>query len=195
LSSAQQSAIQNANTLSAMQAALLGDVTDQELAARGLTRRDFNMRIGQSKLLSTQFFVNSEIPINENHKFYAFGGYSNRDGNSAGFYRRPNQSRTYTGLYANGFLPEIGSTVVDYSAAGGFKGKVAGFNYDLSNTFGVNSFKYDIENTANVTMGMNSPNSFYAGKLKFQQNTTNLDFQRNFDVLDGLSLAFGESLG
>lgn len=189
--SAQQSAIQNANTLSAMQSALGINVTDNELAARGLTRRDFNMRVGQSKLLTTQFFVNSEIPINDNHKFYAFGGYSNRDGNSAGFYSRPNQSRTYTGIYSNGFLPEIGSTVVDYSAAGGFKGKIIGFNYDLSNTFGVNSFEYNIENTANVTMGMNSPTSFYAGKLKFQQNTTNLDFQRNFDLLDGLSLAFG----
>ena len=191
LSTTQQSAIQSANTLSAMQSALGINVTDQELAARGLTRRDFNMRIGQSKLLTTQFFVNSEIPINDNHKFYAFGGYSNRDGNSAGFYRRPNQSRTYTGLYANGFLPEIGSTVVDYSAAGGFKGKLGGFNYDLSNAFGINSFEYNIENTANVTMGMSSPNSFYAGKLKFQQNTTNLDFQRNFEVLEGLSLAFG----
>jgi iron complex outermembrane receptor protein len=38
-----------------MQSALGINVTDQELAARGLTRRDFNMRIGQSKLLAPSF--------------------------------------------------------------------------------------------------------------------------------------------
>jgi iron complex outermembrane receptor protein len=33
------------------------------------------------------------------------------------FYRRPNQSRAYTALYPNGFLPEIHSTINDVSAA------------------------------------------------------------------------------
>ncbi|MBC7555816.1 MAG: TonB-dependent receptor plug domain-containing protein, partial [Chryseobacterium sp.] len=130
--SAQQSAIQGANTLSAMQSALKFDTSLDELKARGLQRRDFNMRVGQSRLSSTQFFVNSEYPINENNKFYLFGGYSNRDGNAAGFYRRPDQSRAITSLYPNGFLPEIASRVIDYSVAGGFRGKILGFDYDLS---------------------------------------------------------------
>ena len=199
-SAAQQSAIQGANTIVAMQSALKTngsptgsplDTSAYELAARGLERRNFNMRVGQSKLTNTQFFLNSEYPINENHKFYVFGGYSNRDGNSAGFYRRPEQQRSITSIYPDGFLPEIGSKVVDYSASGGLKGKIWGLDYDLSNTFGTNFFEYNIENTANVTMGVNSPTSFYAGKLKFQQNTTNLDFVKKLDVLGGLNVAFG----
>lgn len=195
-SAAQQSAIQGANSIAAMQAALKtnGSPTDtsaNELAARGLERRNFNMRVGQSKLTNTQFFVNSEYPINENHKFYVFGGYSKRDGNSAGFFRRPDQARSITSIYPDGFLPEIGSTVVDYSASGGLKGKIWGLDYDLSNTWGTNFFEYNIENTANVTMGVNSPTSFYAGKLKFHQNTTNLDFVKKVDVLGGLNVAFG----
>ena len=189
--SAQQSAIQGANTLSAMQSALKFDTSLDELKARGLQRRDFNMRVGQSRLSSTQFFVNSEYPINANNKFYLFGGYSNRDGNAAGFYRRPDQSRAITSLYPNGFLPEIASRVIDYSVAGGFRGKILGFDYDLSNTFGVNTFDYTIKNTANVTLGINSPTSFNAGRLKFQQNTTNLDLVKKVDVLGGLNIAFG----
>ena len=190
----QLSQINSAANIKDLQNVLSTDVTSNELAKRGLTRRDFNMRIGQSKLSSTQFFLNSEYPINENHKFYVFGGYSNRDGNSAGFYRRPNQARTNTAQYANGFLPEIGSTVIDYSVAGGLKGNIWGLEYDLSNTWGSNSFRYDIENTSNVTLGDNSPTSFYAGKLKFLQNTTNLDFVKKIDWLEGFNVAFGTEM-
>jgi iron complex outermembrane receptor protein len=62
-------------------------------------------------------------------------GNSHRTGEAAGFYRRPNQSRSYTGLYPNGFLPEIHSTINDISAAAGFRG-TGNWNFDLSNTFG-----------------------------------------------------------
>ncbi|SFI10713.1 TonB-dependent receptor plug domain-containing protein [Halpernia frigidisoli] len=190
-SASQQSAIQNAGNLTQLQDALRFDTSANELFARGLQRKDFNMRVGQSKLTSTQFFANAEYPINDQHKVYLFGGYSNRDGNSAGFYRRPEQSRSLTSVYPDGFLPEIGSRVIDYSIAGGVKGKVAGFDYDLSNTFGINSFDYTVENTANVTLGTNTPTDFNAGKLKFQQNTTNLDFVKKLDLLGGFNIAFG----
>jgi iron complex outermembrane receptor protein len=43
-----------------------------------------------------------------------FGGTSYRAGEAAGFYRRPNQSRAYTGLYPNGFL---GNTLFDVSSS------------------------------------------------------------------------------
>lgn len=188
---AQQTAIQSATTLGALQNALKFDTSLDELKARGLKRSDFDMRVGQSRLTSTQFYLNSEYPINETTKVYLFGGYSNRDGNSAGFYRKPDQSRALTSVYPNGFLPEIGSTVVDYSVSGGIKGKLGGLDYDLSNTFGVNYFDYNIENTSNATMGTSTPTSFYAGRLKFQQNTSNLDFVKKFDVLNGLNFAFG----
>ena len=64
-----------------------------------LQRNDFNMRIGQSKLKSGQLFVNSEFDITSGIRGYAFGGYSYRDGNAAGFFRRPNQSRTLTSVF------------------------------------------------------------------------------------------------
>ncbi len=191
LTAAQQTSIQNANTIAAMQTAVGANVTDNELVYRGLERRNFNMRIGQSELKSGQLFVNASIPINNNHTFYSFGGYGIRKGNAAGFYRRPNQNRTLTQLYPNGFLPEIASDITDVSFAAGVRGKLGGWNYDISNTFGNNQFKYTIENTSNATLGNNSPKSFNAGSLGFSQNTTNLDVSKGFDVLAGLNLAFG----
>ncbi|KFF00800.1 TonB-dependent receptor [Chryseobacterium formosense] len=183
--------IQNANTISAMQTALNFDVTNNELAYRGLTRDDFNMRVGQSKLTSGQLFVNSEFEISSGVRGYAFGGYSYRNGNAAGFYRFPNQNRTSTSIYPNGFLPEISSNVIDVSFAAGFKGKLGKVSYDISNTFGRNTFDYTIENTANASLPYPSKTSFDAGGLGFSQNTINADFDTKFDWLKGFNLAFG----
>ncbi|WP_300977367.1 TonB-dependent siderophore receptor [Flavobacterium sp.] len=174
-----------------MQTALNFDVTDNELAARGLNRKDFNMRVGQSELTSMQFFLNSEFGLTDNIRAYAFGGYSYRNGNAAGFYRRPNAVNATTSIYPNGHLPEIDSKVKDFSIAGGIKGKLGSFDFDLSNTFGKNTFDYNILNTANATAKYPSKNEFYAGALGFSQNTTNLDFTKKIDYLKGLNLAFG----
>lgn len=167
----------------------IGDVTESELAYRKLQRKDFNMKVGQSSLQSAQFFLNVAYPINENLELYAFGGTSHRTGEAAGFYRKPNQSRTYTFLYPNGFLPEIHSTINDVSAAAGLRGKIfKEWNFDLSNTFGRNGFDYNIENTLNATLREKSPTEFDAGGLAFSQNTTNFDISRKFDKLN---VAFG----
>lgn len=188
---ATQASIAGATTLTGLQSILATDVTENELAARGLQRSDFSMRVGQSNLQSIQFFANSAIPINENHEFYAFGGYGRRTGDAAGFFRTPNQARAYTGIFINGFLPEIHSEIIDGSFAAGFRGKLGSFNYDLSNTFGSNSFNYGVENTVNATLLDKSPTVFKAGGLNFKQNTINLDLSRKFDVLAGLNFAFG----
>lgn len=192
LSSAQQTQIQGATTVSALQKLLGADVSDQELAYRGLTRDDFNMRVGQSRLKSGQLFVNSEFDLATGIRGYAFGGYSYRDGNAAGFYRRPFQNRTYTAIYPNGFLPEIASAVVDLSFAAGVKGKIGqAVSYDISNTFGRNTFDYTIKNTANASMRYPGKTEFDGGALGFSQNTINADFDTKVNWLHGFNIAFG----
>ncbi|WP_223558466.1 TonB-dependent receptor plug domain-containing protein [Chryseobacterium lathyri] len=186
-----QNQIQTANTIGALQGLLKGDVTDQELAYRGLDRKDFNMQVGQSKLNNHQLFANIEVPINDNWKVYTFGGYSFRHGSSGGFYRRPNQSRTFTGLYSDGYLPQIGTDIQDLSLSAGIKGNLDGWNIDLSNTFGQNSFTYNISDTGNTSLRFASPNEFDAGGLRFSQNTINLDFSKKYDVWNGINVAFG----
>jgi iron complex outermembrane receptor protein len=186
---AQQTAISNATTIPQLQTALNFDATDGELAYRNLERKNFNMRIGQSSFESVQFFLNAAYPINDKLEVYVFGGTSYREGESAGFYRRPNQSRSYTGLYLNGFLPEIHSTINDLSAAAGLRGTIfKDWNFDLSNTYGRNAFDYNIENTVNATLREGSPDEFDAGGLRFAQNTTNFDMSKKFGTLN---VAFG----
>ncbi|EFK36714.1 Enterobactin outer-membrane receptor [Chryseobacterium gleum] len=195
-----QNAIQGAGTISALQNVLksssftrdqLNYFTDQELAYRGQTRKDFNMQVGQSKLNNHQLFVNAEVPVSENWKVYTFGGYSLRHGTSGGFYRRPSESRTFTGLYPNGYLPQIGTDIQDISLAAGIKGKWDGWNIDFSNTYGQNSFTYNIQNTGNTSLRFASPREFNAGGLRFSQNTINLDFSKKYDVWEGINVAFG----
>ena len=61
----------------------------------------------------------------------------------------------------------------------------------MSNTFGQNSFDYTIKNTGNTSLRFASPNEFDAGGLRFTQNTINLDFNKDYDILSGLNVAFG----
>jgi len=168
------------------------DYTDQELAYRNKSRKDFNMWVGQSRLTQYQFFVNSEIPIDESWKAYAFGGYSSRIGVSKGFYRRPHEARTFTGLHIDGYLPEINFKIQDISVSTGIKGIWNDWSVDLSNTFGQNSFDNRVRGTGNTSMGFYSPSNFDdGGGVKFSQNTVNLDLNRNFDVFKGLNFALG----
>ncbi|NNJ87833.1 MAG: TonB-dependent receptor [Eudoraea sp.] len=184
---------QGATTKAELQPILSGDNTTAELAARGLERSDFNMRVGQSALRGGRFFANFSLPLDDNGtELYSFGGLSSRNGNSAGFYRLPNQSRTYTPAYFNGFLPEINSNVKDQSFSLGIKGMIGDWNVDLSNTYGKNSFLYVIGNTYNASLQNASPTIFDAGGFSFSQNTANLDISKFYDdLLNGLNVAFG----
>ena len=151
------------------------------------------MRVGQSALRGGRFFVNFALPLDDNGtKLYSFAGTGSRKGNSAGFYRLPNQSRTYTPAYFNGFLPEINSRVSDKSIAVGIKGKISDWDVDFSNTWGKNEFLYTIGNTFNASRQNASPTTFDAGGFNFIQNTVNLDLTRFYDdVMSGLNIAFG----
>ena len=180
-------------TKAELQGILNADNTAAELGARGLARSDFNMRVGQSALRGGRFFANMALPLDDQGtELYSFAGISSRTGNSAGFYRLPNQSRTYTPAYINGFLPEINSTISDKSFAVGIRGKIEDWSVDFSNTYGKNSFLYTIGNTYNASMQKASPTFFDAGGFAFAQNTTNLDISKFYDdVMSGLNVAFG----
>ncbi|WP_088324517.1 TonB-dependent receptor [Polaribacter tangerinus] len=179
--------------LAEMRTILKGDATTSELNARGLQRTDFNMRVGQSRVRGGRFFANFKLPLDDNGtEVYSFAGMSSRTGNSAGFYRLPNQSRTYTPAYINGFLPEINSTISDQSLAVGIKGKIGEWNVDFSNTYGKNAFDFTIGNTYNASQGNASPTTFDAGGFSFSQNTTNLDLSKFYEnTFKGLGVAFG----
>ncbi|NNK76155.1 MAG: TonB-dependent receptor, partial [Maribacter sp.] len=168
------------------------DITSSELSARGQTRSDYNMRVGQSELRGAQFFANMAIPLGENLEFYGFGGIGYKTGNAAGFYRLPNQSRAYTPAYINGFLPEINSNINDKSATLGIRGVLGEWNVDFSNSYGKNSFLYRITNSSNASLANSTPFEADSGGFNYNENTTNVDLNRFYDdIFQGLNIAFG----
>ena len=191
-----QASIANASTIGELQEILNFDVTDSELARRGLGRDDFNMSVGQSGLDQGQFMGNLEIPIGEDgeSEIYAFGGLSYRHVDASGFYRTPGHGsgRGNTLSYINGFLPNIESDIIDKSLGFGIRGEVNNWDVDFSHTWGINTFDYNITNTTNFYLQAASPTEFFAGQNGFQQNTINLDVSRFFEnTFDGLNMAFG----
>ncbi len=192
--SADLAAINAATDLDQLGDVLSANVTDEELAARGMQRSDFNMRVGQSETKGGQFFANMEIPLSENTAIYSFGGISYRNGESGCFYRLPNQSRTSTSVYLNGTVPRINSNIKDKSISAGIRGKVSNWSVDFSNTFGSNEFLYYMTESHNATLGASSPTEFNVGGHRFTQNTTNFDLAQYFDnvgSLAGINVAFG----
>ena len=175
---------------------------DSILSAKGLTRNNFDLKAGNSEMKSGLVFYNFGIPVGANGELYAFGGYSKKKGNAAGFYRYPSgipgaatiyQTNVFN-QYPNGFLPEIHTDIEDFSTAVGFRTKINEWNFDISNTYGINTFDFDIQNSLNYTQfadASNAQTTFDAGGLKFFQNTVNADFSKKFSVLQGLNFATG----
>jgi len=179
-------------------------VDDSVLGVRGLTREDFDMRIGQSRMKGGGATFNFDYDLRGSWELYAFGGVYRKNGNAAGFYRYPSAVVTGARIYApqvfsvypNGFLPEIESAVQDLSAAVGVRGVWRNWNVDLSNTFGHNRFNFEVSNSVNYTQvaqaGAGFQTEFDAGGLTFSQNTSNLDLSRHFGPQTaGLNVAFG----
>jgi iron complex outermembrane receptor protein len=162
-------------------------------------------------------FVNFRLPMNDagSAEIYSFGGYSHRDGTGNGYRRYAGNSRNWPEIYPLGFLPTISGEATDYSAAGGLRGLIGGWSYDLGAEFGHNNFDYNITNTNNASLGPcldvpcapgpdrvlgtaddpGIPNQleFFAGRVMRQELVTGLNLARPVEI--GLpapvNIAFG----
>ena len=181
---------------------------DSIFSARNLTINSFDLHIGNSDMKGGNVFYNFGYPLGDKTELYLFGGYGKKNGKSAGFYRYPNPQSGLTSitggaakyapnvlaLYPNGFLPQINSELTDFSTAIGLRTKFNQWNFDISNTFGVNKFDFVIDQSVNYTqfaVAGNTQTTFDAGGLKFWQNTINADISRKYSVLEGLNVAAG----
>ncbi len=151
----------------------------------------FRSKFGEAGLTQFQTFLNAEIPFNEDAIFYAFGGTSLKDTDAFAFDRGAIDERNVLTLNPNGFTPRITSIINDRSISAGIRSKYKGWDVDFNNTYGLNEFHYFIKGTLNATLLEASPTEFDAGGHTLSQNTTGLTFTKQFDVLEGLNLAFG----
>ncbi len=168
---------------------LAGDPRNSDPALNG----QINHRQGDADTEDAGLFVNLTKPVAGAAEVYFFGGGTIRSGESAGFFRRALDDRTVRAIYPNGFLPIIGTKISDFSGVGGIRGDRAGWRWDLSADYGRNLFHFDVRNSANVTLGTGSPTEFYAGTLKADQFTANLDAAKSFTV--GLASPLNVAVG
>ncbi len=163
---------------------------EQVIAQRGFSRKN-NMHIGNSEISNYGVLVNMGYPFKKDVQFLLTAGYNYRDGKAAGFYRYPKQNtQVITELYPDGFLPEINSIIRDKYLTAGFEGKLASkWSWDISQALGGNSFRFDVTNSNNASqfaLKETAPTEFYAGKLLFNQYTTNLNVSKDIGANMGL---------
>ena len=142
----------------------------------------YNHRFGKADIEDYALFYNLGYEFDNSLSLYSFASYSNRKGNSAGFYRRAKDSRNLTEVYPNGFLPEIDTDVDDYSFAIGVNGETNDWTWDVSTNYGRNDFGLGVSNSLNTSMGVSSPTEFDNGALVYEQYLINMDASNTLDL-------------
>jgi len=142
-------------------------------------------RNGLPRIKDIKVGYNAELPVADDLTLYSFSTYSYRDAKGGQNYRRPNSTNIITQIYPDGTAPFYTLEEHDYQAAAGVRGETAGWNWDLSSTFGRDEGQSGAEQTLNASLGPSSPTHFDTYTSTFDQWTNNLDITRAFDV--GLS--------
>ena len=151
-------------------------------------------RYGDPQTNDRIVFINGGVPFSNDSELYFFANYSDRSGESPGFFRRPLEPRNLQQIYPDGFLPYITSQVDDKELVTGWRGFAGEWHWDASVNYGGNRFRFGVENSLNLALGAMSPTSFYAGTLDNDQVVTNVDLVRGIDV-DWLPSAVNLALG
>ncbi len=92
-------------------------------------------------------------------------------------------------MFPNGFTPQFGGDVVDYSGVIGFRGETGGgIVYDISYGGGYNEAAYFMSNTINPSLGPDTPTSFEPGTYVQTENNFNVDLSKaigQFNIAGG----------
>ncbi len=152
-----------------------------------------NSRFGDPQTDDKLIYLNAGLPLNGTWEAYAWGGFNDRETDSAATPRIFSNASNVRSIYPAGFLPRITTDVADASAGAGVRGEVAGWSVDANLVYGYNRIRYGVIDSVNGSLGAASPTDFYAGTLKYDQAVLGLDVSREFEVgLAGpLNVAFG----
>jgi iron complex outermembrane receptor protein len=149
---------------------------------RELTIDRYNTyRVGDPESEDMGLFLNAELPLGE-LTGYAFGGYMRREVETPFVFRAPLDNNNVRAIYPDGFQPSMVGIVTDGSFNAGVKGALAGWDFDLSQGWGLNNLRPYPSNTLNPSLGVDSPTTFYAGKYALQQAVTNVDLTRSLNI-------------
>jgi len=166
------------------------DQTDRAKPYNGVVEQ----RYGDPEIDQGAVSYNGEYSPADYLTFYSYAMASRREVLSNGYFRWDTDNRNRPQIYPDGFLPQIYNVSKDVSWVGGFKASTdGGLNIDMSYNYGQNNLRFDVRNSLNNSMGLDSPTRFYAGTLEVTQNVLNADFSKALDVgmAYPLALAFG----
>jgi len=132
--------------------------------------------------------LNADLPIGPGAA-YAFGTLGRKDSTNPGGFRVPG----LTPLYPNGFLPKVNPVITDGALTLGWQMEdSAGGKFDISHTYGRTKADFEVFDTANFSLGAQSPTRFNAGATIYEQNVTDVAFSRPFgNFWAGANLAAG----
>ena len=188
------------------------DIADKD----GLPTNTWRQGFGDGSLTSYGTMMNLELPLGDNIKFYAFGGFNNKKSDAYAYTRNWSARPTRFPVNNDGSLkfvpgimfqsgsgdtsynPRIQAKIQDISMVTGFsKENKNGWNWDFSNAFGYNDFHYFGAGTFNASdIGNITKTNFDDGGFNFLQNTTNFDVSKQFGTVNngGLKVAYGAEL-
>lgn len=166
------------------------DQTDRAKPYNGVVEQ----RYGDPEIDQGAVSYNGEYSPADYLTFYSYAMASRREVLSNGYFRWDTDNRNRPQIYPDGFLPQIYNVSKDVSWVGGFKATTeGGLNIDMSYNYGQNNLRFEVRNSLNNSMGLDSPTRFYAGTLEVTQNVLNADFSKALDVgmAYPLAVAFG----
>lgn len=148
--------------------------------------------VGESDVESDSVWVNTVLPVGDG-ELYAFGGYTEKNGESLGFFRGPGDDRVWSSLFPNGVTPKLGTQTEDTSLVLGYRTTFGDWDTDFSVNYGENRFEFRNLESLNASYGPNSPTEAYDGALVNELLTFNVDGVRSIDLsfANEASLALG----
>jgi len=115
-------------------------------------------------------------------QLYAIATWGHKEARAYENYRMPNKLPK---IYPTGFSPKETMKQDDYALTAGVKGVVAGWNMDLSSTYGKDTSKIGVADSGNVSLFNDTgstPTVFHAGAFIASQLTTSLEASREFAI-------------
>ena len=180
-----------------------GNGIDEINDPRELTFDRTPFRIGDAESEQYAAILNAAYEIGRG-EIYGFVTYSNRENESAAFYRNPDSGASSylddgDNVIPDGFLPKIHSKIDDYSVDIGYRMDFdSGLGMDVSYTDGNNEIEYETKNSINYSYvnylnfgeGLSDdeirssiPRNADAYKLELNLQTFDLDFDQEFGDL------------
>lgn len=149
-------------------------------------------RIGDPRVFRLGFAASAVVPVTPTTEFYDDLLLSRKDSSNAVNFRPPGSSP----LYPDGFLPKVNPVIWSLGNSLGLRFDLPyALRADVGNTFGLAKADFTVRDSANASLGLDSPTTFDAGGVSYLQDVIDLTLSRALpELLSGGNLAFGGQL-